>query len=514
LSFPTESGKTPTVLFKALSDSNYKSDLIISGNSEFIFGRNSSTIQPDGLSINAYYDYDSNVSYTDSNANWYNQPSTGGYINSFFTEPLTLENPANIDIKKYPVDYSSPSGFGGVAYRRSKLDGISIDFDADNYYDIAIDASISTIQQYNSSDKATNYEFNAILVYYDFYNSSNPGDKATNLYGILFLDNITPTIDGGYIETFQKFKPNSVTRQNGNSFGLSLNLKIDTSIGNSGVDTLVNEYNTFSMSLFVDSLNQLQHSSKIFIDQQNQHNEIVKRLSAVENLLSTIDALQTLSIRVDALQTSIDNSQLAFKNSKSLLDLIAKNSDDIQSIIRGNLPIKLQYNTDIIQQGSGIGVDKSIPNKIKITNKNQAYNLNTLYSDDELPLLDSKIITASNPLDLSVKNPVIYFELQEYSNMCRINTKNTTSSDIYVIIDDSSFKFKKGQIVRFILDTEFSLNNQNIIFYTDAKNLFGFGALKMEINAISSLDLTSSKPIFELICTNESTYEFSLDILK
>jgi len=96
------------------------------------------------------------------------------------------------------------------------------------------------------------------LVYYDLVDTSNTSNTVTNLYGILLVDNITPTTDGGYIQRYPKFKPNKVTGQNGNSYGFKINLRFDASPGTAGIDTIVNDYNTFSMQLFSEATAQLQ----------------------------------------------------------------------------------------------------------------------------------------------------------------------------------------------------------------------------------------------------------------
>ena len=59
-------------------------------------------------------------------------------------------------------------------------------------------------------------------VYYDIVDLSDSSKTTTNLYGILLLDNVTPTTDGGYIQRYPKYKPNRVTGQNGNSYGFKI----------------------------------------------------------------------------------------------------------------------------------------------------------------------------------------------------------------------------------------------------------------------------------------------------
>ena len=503
---PTQVGNTPLVLFESVSDSNYKSNLIVTGSDEYLYGRDSSTVHPDGLSIDAFYDYDTSISYTDPNANWHNESSTGGNVNSYFTELTTLDDSSNTDIRKYWADYGIGT-LGGIAYRRSKLDGICIDFEPSDYYDIANDSTISTIQQYNSADKSKNFEFNAVLVYYDLYDTNNINDRATNLYGILFVDNVIPTADGGYIPTYRKYKPNRVTKLNGNSYGLSINLKTEVSITNGGIDTIVNEYSNFSMGLFSDATAKLQEAAKIMQDNQTEMNEIKERIDTLENMTYAIDDITTLTAKVDSLETSLINAQLSFSDSNVILDLIGSLSDRLQSLVNGNMPLSIAYNLDALQGGRGILFDKTVPNRIIINNKVQEYSIVDLYDKND------KAVTygTGNELDLNTSDIRAYFILKEFTNMCRVYTKNTALNKLKIYIDDTVLRFENGQTIRFVFPNVLLMSGYSIEIYTDKPNRFGNGQYGMLVSTIYESDLLSSKPVFELVCVDKNSYTFVLD---
>jgi hypothetical protein len=507
INVPTRVGNTPTILFESKADDNYQPDMIISNNSELLFGRSSATIHPDGLSIDAFYDFDANITYTDPNANWHN---SNGIIDSYFTEPLTFTDSTSVEITKVSSDYLGVPQFSDVNYLRSRLDGISIDFDGINYNDIANDPKISTLQEYNSVESSSNFEFNCVLVYYDIYDVSNPDDRATNLYGVIFLDNLTPTLNSSYIQRLQKFKPNSVTGLNGNAWSLILNVKFDTTVDNSAIETVINEYSTFSMDLFIDASTQLQEAAKTLIDTQASFLSIVNRVNELENVIYSTEDLNNVKIRLSELESNIENSKLALGDSTALLDLISKNNDNINSIISGNIPIEIQYNTDVIKQGQGIIIDKSVPNKIKIENKNQKYNLNLIYTDSEF----TNIINFNNQLDLNQNNIDCYIQLGEFTNMIRIYSENLALSNINIYINDTTATFKEGQTIKFVWENELNLDNRNILIYTDVLNKFGQGSYNKLIATIPSTDLISSKPIFELICLDEINYTFAVDIIR
>jgi hypothetical protein len=503
---PTRVGNTPVVLFEPISDTNYLPDMIISpGNSEFIYGRNSSTLQPDGLSISAFYDEDVAITYTDPLAKWWNVSNP----DSYFTDPFTFEDSTSVEITKYPGDYPGADAFTPITYLRNRLDGISIDWNADDYYDIAVDPEISTIQEYNSSYKAKNFSFNAILVYYDLYDVSNPDNRATNLYGVIFIDNVTDTASTSYIQRFEKFKPNLVTGLNGNSYGLKLNLNFDTSVDNSTIETIINDYSQFSMDLFIDTSVQLQEATRILLQSQNSLIDVNNRVNELETMIFSQEDVNELKDRMTSLEAQVNNAQLALSNSNSIIDLIASTSDTITQIVNGTIPINLQYNVDVLKPGDGIQLDKSTPNIVRVINTVQQYNINGIFTDVNFNFP----INSSSPLNLNQNVIKSYIKLETFTNMIRVNTENSALADVKIYIDDSAVSFKEGQTVRFSFDTDFNLNGKNVIIYTDKLNKFGQGSLGLAIGTITSVDL-STKPIFELICLDNINYTFAIDIIK
>ncbi len=513
INVPTEVGGTPTILFDSISDANYQPSLKIQGKDEFILGRGPSTVQPQGLSINAFYDYDNPLlgpgpaGYTDPNANWMDEPTPPTTTNSYFTEPTTFTSPLSIKIRKDPADYGSPVGFSGVTYIRSELDGITVDFNANDYEQIVTDPTISTIPQFNGTDLASTFEFNAVLVYYDLVDTSNTANTVTNLYGILLVDNITPTVDGGYIQRYPKYKPNKVTGQNGNSYGFKINLRFDASPGSAGIDTIVNDYNTFSMQLFSEATAQLQESAKIFQTQQLEISELDQKVQTLENQITNVADVTSLQAQITSVQDQLDNANLAFATDTVLLDLIAKNSDEIQSLANGNVPITLQYNTDVVRQGTGITVDTNTPNLITISLATQEYTFMVPFNKDE------QSITISNPLNLNQANPQVFTSLRTYTNMLRLDTINEAGGDLNIYVDDSNIQWKTGQTLRLTFNSNLNIGSRNIRVWTDSPSRLNNGSYGISMGVIPNGDI-STKPIIEFICTEQGVLNFVYDIIK
>ena len=515
INVPTEVGGTPTILFDSVSDANYQPSLIIQGSSEYILGRNSATIHPQGLDILAWYDYDNQLQgagpagYTDPDADWMGLgPGTSSSItNAYFTEPTTFESVLNAEIRKYPADYNNPTGYNGSAYVRSELDGISVDFNPNDYEQIVADNTVSTIPQFNGTGLSQSFEFNAVLVYYDMVDLSDSTKTTTNLYGLLLLDNVTPTTDGGYIQRYPKYKPNPVTGQNGNSYGFKINLRFDASPGSAGIDTIINDYNTFSMGLFSDASAQLQTSAQIFQRQQLEIADIEVRLAAVENTLNSVSTSAFLQSQINNLQTQIDNASLAFASSTTLLDLIAKNSDEIQMLANGQVSTTLQYNTAVVRQGSGITVDTNTPNQIHVSNNVQAYNFMLPFDNSDVQ------ITTAAPLNINVVAPQVFTTLGTYSNMLRLDTINQAGGDLDIFIDDTTITWKTGQTVRLTFNNILQIGSRDIRIFTDAPSRLNSGAFGKIAATIPNASL-SDIPIIDLICTEQGVLTFVYDIVK
>jgi len=514
INVPTEVGGTPTILFDSISDANYQPSLKIQGKDEFILGRNASTIQPQGLSINAFYDYDQPLlnptgpaGYTDPNANWMDESTPPTTIDSYFTEPNTFTNPTSVFIQKYPADYGSPIGYNGTAYIRSELDGISVDFTPNDYEQIITDPTIATIPQFNGTDLASTFEFNAVLVYYDLVDTSNTANTVTNLYGILLVDNVTPTTDGGYIQRYPKYKPNKVTGQNGNSYGFKINLRFDASPGSAGIDTIVNDYNTFSMQLFSEATAQLQESAKIFQTQQLEISTIDQKVQSLENQITSVADVTSLQAQITSVQNQLDNANLAFANDTVLLDLIAKNSDEIQALANGNVPITLQYNTDVLRQGTGIIVNNNIPNLVTISLATQEYNFMVPFNTSEVQ------VTSANPLNLNQAIPRVFAQLETYTNMLRLDTVNEAGGDLNIYINDTDIQWSTGQTLRLTFNNDLNIGSRNIRVWTDASDRLNTGVYGVSMGVIPNA-IISTKPIIEFICTEQGVLSFVYDCIK
>lgn len=376
--------------------------------------------------------------------------------------------------------------------------GIGIDFNEQSYYAVNVNSSINTLHDY--SQRGGNFKFNAVLVYYDLYSQSNPGNRATNLYGVLLLDNF---VDGNIRELI-KYKPNAVTGLNGNAYSLKLNIKYNTSLDNVGVENNINDFTTFSMDLFFDTTSVLENAAKLLNQANNRYDDISNRLDVMENAVLSSQDAATLKVQVADLQNQVELASLNYADEASLLDMITDINRRINSIVNGTIPTEVQYNTNVIFDGKGTSVDKSVPGKIKINNTIQGYRLLKLFDWDGAV---QQPITAFDPLTANTNG--IYARLKPFENMMRVSLLAGAMNDsLNIYIDDSTDSWVDGQTLKIVFDSALDLSGYNINVYTDKKN--GWSLARQ----ITSAELRGSKPYIELICTNQTTLTFVADVLR
>ena len=494
LHIPTEHGNTPTVLFKTLSDKNYNPTLKWYGtNGDDIEGR---TAPADPrMSIKAYF--------ADSTNDFYTTENTFGATSN--TE-VTVAN-----------DLGFTSTFN---VKLSDMDGAIIDWENANYTKITNDANVQSISELNATAEAQDFEFNTILIYYDIYNESDSTLVKRNLYGVLFVDDYQETIsDGSDLKSFAKYKPNNVTKLNGNSYSLKTNIKFDTSADNVGVERSINEYTTFSMDLFSDAMVQLQDATENFIQQQQLIGDLNDKVDNLEKFYfnqATIDELQS---SMSDLEESVQNALIALESPTTLIELIRKNSERINKLAGGELSDTLSYDLSPFVQGAGIKADKSVPGKIILSNIVEGYNYFPITYNNAKELNYSvgngTYTDSSDTVNYPVKNNIVNLGL--FTNYFKNNTAETLNidNDVIINIDDTDVKFKTGQVYRIVFENGFSLaDTRNLYIYTDAQDVRQQGKYKWLITKLSNVDFTSTRPIIEIICTNANTYEFTIDVLR
>jgi hypothetical protein len=508
---PTNVGTTPHVLFKSVPDDNYKPSLPPIANTlaapldiEYLSGRHYNDSHPFGLSLKAFYDLDdasvtaeikNTLAGTYSPGNWF----SGTINNAYYFDSI-----ANFSVAQDQF-IRKTQGSTVIEYQRSTLDGISLDFDLANYKLASENPEIKVFSQFNDYVANRDFEFNAVLVYYDTYDpnnldsSGNPIDFKTNLYGVLFLDKIQQSGLEFSIPPITKYKPDPLNKTNGNAFSFKLNLKLDTSIEDAKVEKSINDYSTFSLELFTDVLTKFTQLQTTFSNKLIEIEALQQQVNSLKDLLiNSVDSSEILT-RVANLETSLIANQAIFSNTGELVAMIDNTNTKINSIISGESNIVVSYDLNGIRPGEGIFIDRTTPNRVRVVNTNQQYNI----ANGSL----TNIVTGNT---LTLGTFTNYFVHQNSG------TPTLLTSDLSLYLDDTTITWKKGQVFRLVLEDEIIPGIYDLRIYTDALNRNNTGTYGVAIGVFNDLDFTPSlnKPIFDIICLDDTNFTFRVDKIR
>lgn len=512
---PTKDGNTPTVLFKNVVDENYPMDFgwtnnpVDPLNDEYLTGRSYNEFNPSGLTNLAIFDcdvlgapsvvFENTSNGTTGSGNWY---SPRAIADSYFTDATFTDPTAQILEKSYA---GATSGNGYQKYVRTKLDSVGIDFDPSSYKQIVDDPAISTLEEFNSTSLSSDFSFNAVLIYYDVYDPAIPADSATNLYGVLFLDDVQDTGIGTYeIPGFKKYKPNPVTKLNGNSYGFKLNIKFDVDIDQTGVEQAINDYSPFSLSMFMDAMNVLQDASATLNNTASIYASLEDRVNALENLVLSSETTFTFDRRISQLENALAANQALFNNTQAVMGLINQNYELIRAIINNETSVEISYNLNLIKQGQGIIVDRSVPNQLTISNNNQDYHVG--------PQKGTVTLQNTSP------NTIPLLTFGNYYKHVNNGVPITLTSDLVIRIDDSVVNWKLGQVMRFSFGDQIIPGNFNVNFLTNAQGRYPLSNPTQVPYSSLILSLTNTefvaydyKPVIDIVCVDPENLIFQVD---
>jgi hypothetical protein len=420
----------------------------------------------------------------------------------------------NLNLATIVDDHTISDGpFYNIAV--NSTDSVQLEWDDFAYSEIVNAPSVKNLSDYSKTGQQ--FTFNAILVYYDMYSQSVPSNRSTNLYGILILDDIQSVGGtGSKINEQIKNKPNEVTGLNGNAFSLKLNLKFNSSLDNVGVETSINDFTTFSMDLFMDTTTALENAVEVIVQANNRYSSIATKVEELEGLLlSNVDS-SDITTRLKSLETDFENASIQLADSDSLLKLIQKAHEKINSLIDGTIPTELQYNTDVIFNGKGTTVDKTAGGHIKINNTVVGYaqTINYLWdlaSSTVGAKLDGVTLFDAGLSGSGAQSQGIWTRLQSYTNRMSLYETFTSSKpndDLYIYIDDSTVAWQSGQVFKIAFDT-IDMDGHNIIIKTGKTT--GFDKTIIDID---SGQLLTTKPYIEITCVDSVNYKFEADILR
>lgn len=109
------------------------------------------------------------------------------------------------------------------------------------------------------------------------------------------------------------------------------------------------------------------------------------------------------------------------------MKLITKAHDSINKLVDGTIPVELQYNTNVIFNGNGTAVDKTVSNKIKINNTVYGYSLGEAWVYNMAASSLAAKLTTTLQFDAGVVGDgadkfAIWTKLQDYTNRLSLKT--------------------------------------------------------------------------------------------
>jgi hypothetical protein len=526
---PTNVGSTPTVLFNSKPDENYGPGMLIVNTPgdpldvEYLNGRHYNDTHPfAGMSLEAFYDLDSNAAthYISDTLNA--QPTTTGFWwgsssinNSYYTDQAayfgTPYNVGSSTAKNQRI--RKVYGSRTVEYLRSTLDGVVIDFDLANYLIASQNPNIKSFAQLNDSYTNEDFEFNAILVYYDVYDPS-PNAVAgtepvsvTNLYGVYFLNKVVQSGSEFIIPMITKNKPDTINKTNGNSFAFKVNVKFDTSIEDVSVEKSVNDYNTFSLNLFTDVLTEMRRLQTKFNDKLLELEQLKSEVNLAKDALLNSTSISSLNTRITTLETTVSASTSAFAEAAAIMNLIDQINGRIDEIMSGTTSLQINYNTDSFLPGYGMILDKTVAGKITFASNIQNYS--------DLTELDLSINVAGE------KKTSVGIAGTQIRHLKINNSGNpipwTMDRDLTLYLDDSLNIWKKGQSVKIICDSQIIPGPYSISIKTDSQNItnsltpYSVLIAKLTASDFATTYGRTGKPIIEIVCKDPKTLTFFVD---
>jgi hypothetical protein len=434
---PDHTGRTPDILFRTLSDTNYKPNMT--------FPIIPSQYQPEIMGAELF---NSPIVSTPQNY-------PGGYFGHFDTLDFTYETSTGDTIRRSGDYYGVNGDINSPVVNGSTIDGISLDFNTDHYVKMNIENRVLTnFDQFNALEvnnlPPVDFEFNAILWYYTVRDEVN-GIVKTNLYGISFLDNPNNDIkesdfdlngNGLKFPTYKKLVTNGY--QDGTSYAFSLNLNFNI-INENPQDSYNPEAinSLFSMNLFNEAMRRLASANDSFLNVLAENIKLKDELTNLKQLIYTQTDLSTINSKINYLEgllklystnqmTSSDSISVSVNNQTSPPQIFFENIDPTYFKID-------QIETSDMYNAQGIiPININVPenkNFLIYINNNDEVNL-SLQNNDRLTLVLDKdlywkqsvdILITSNDLASQNKKLDIYIVAQP-------GVMNSSSSTITQIV--------------------------------------------------------------------------------
>lgn len=465
VNIPSSVGNTRKVLFKSVEDDNYYPAMSVrkKDDLEHINGFNPSTFSPkNGLSLDAVYDKDMEVSYSSETESGVAVPNWHDYYPSYnvYLTDGNFQDPSN---DRITMKFGSKT----KVFDRSRLDGVMLDFDVRSY--VGENSGMKSLEDYNTAMSYGSFDFNAILLYYTVEDVQT-GEKATNLYGVAFIGDITQTSAGvASIERKRKVKSDDIVGNVGNGYGFRFNFKLDSRQEDVNPKIEVDEFetNTFSMIQFSEAMLRMSEILGRYEKSQELNEKLIQENIGLRDYIARMDTLN-IEDRLAEIKKMIQDAPNL--NNDFIGDLYNKYNE----IMSGSTSVDVNIVTKFIGSNGISFLHDEEDNIMRLSNDLRDYQ-----SVDKKAL--SVLIGNSNIVPLDGNKKLVMLEADE------------VNSQINIVLDDS-IPWKKGQSISLAFSKNI-LGQAPLKVYTDAGSLrsttpFNFMILETDISQGDVINIT------------------------
>jgi len=283
---PDHTGETPDILFRTMTDVNYKPNLT--------FPIIPSQYQPEILGAEFF------------NSPIVNTPQNypGSYFGQFDTLDFTYKTSTGDQLRRSGDYYGIKGDTNNIEIDGSTLDGLGLNFNTSHYVKMNIPNRVVTnFDQFNAlevnNEPPKDFEFNAILWYYTV--EDNNGNSTSNLYGISFIDNPNNNpVDeeiGLRFPLIKKLVTNGEQDGTSYAFNLSLNFNIINENPNESYNPeAINSL--FSMNLFNKAMSSLSSTNDSFLNTLAEQSTIKEEITNLKGLLYSQTDLSVINAKI------------------------------------------------------------------------------------------------------------------------------------------------------------------------------------------------------------------------
>ena len=396
---PDHTGSTPDILFRTLSDVNYKPNLV--------FPILASQYQPEILGAELFS--------SPIVSNPQNYP--GSYFAQFDTLDFTYETSTGDSLRRSGNYYGVTGDINNPIINSDEIDGITIDFNTNHYVKMNIfNKLLTNFDQFNALEvnntPPSDFEFNAILWYYTVEKAdlNNVITRQTNLYGISFLDNpnnnkIEEEI-GTRFPVYTKLVSNG--EQDGTSYAFSLNLNFNIENENPQQTYNPEAINSlFSMNLFNNAMSRLSSVNDSFLNLLSEQGKIMDEVDYIKQLLYTQTDISTINSKISNLE-----KLLRLYSTNQIVDtdsiIAVENEGTPKTISLYNNETKYSYinnikSTDLYDSYRTIPMNISVNDQrnllLNIVNDD---NTDLSFEDEKLTIIIEKDLYYKQSIDINI----------------------------------------------------------------------------------------------------------------